>query len=180
MADDCYQLNWARNARLCKDNHRESPVYGGAPVGAKTYASLKGGLCPLKGKKEDLVALLRDMRDIVIDVLNNNYEQRKIYFTAQQEPIVFSFDSFLLHCGLYNLIYNTIVQNPADTEIHIFIEKQRRSMWKYRITEKVFPKKNWQICLGGTAGAPVPGKSARFRSWAGIAKQIVAIHGGTI
>jgi signal transduction histidine kinase len=140
---------------------------------------LKGGLFPLKREKEDLAALLRD---VVIDVLNNpHYEERKIFFTAQQEPIVFPCDRSLLQRAFTNLIYNAVVHNPADTEIHVSIEKTEKIYVRIQdngrgISQEELANLFERYYRGTSTEENQQGSGLGMA----IAKQIIEIHGGII
>jgi len=124
LADERYQLTEQELKDYAGIIKGKAQYMEGLLEDLKLTQVLKGGLFPLKREKEDLAALLRD---VVIDVLNNpHYEERKIFFTAQQEPIVFPCDRSLLQRAFTNLIYNAVVHNPADTEIHVSIEKTEK------------------------------------------------------
>jgi len=145
----------------------------------KLTQALKRGLTPLNRQNEDLVALLRD---IAIDVLNNpHYEKRKIFFSPEQEHIVFSFDKSLMQRAFTNLIYNAIVHNNEDTEIHISINKTDHIYVKIQdngqgISQDELQKLFERYYRGTTTNENHQGSGLGLA----IAKQIIEIHGGTI
>lgn len=140
---------------------------------------LKRGLIPLERKHEDLVALLRD---IAVDVLNNpQYEHRKIFFTPQQEHIVFVFDKSLMQRAFTNLIYNAVVHNHEDTEIYISVEQTDRIYVKIQDNGKGISQKELENLFERYYRGTNTGENHRGSGLGlAIAKQIIEIHGGTI
>lgn len=140
---------------------------------------LKRGLIPLKRKNEDLVVLLRD---IAIDILNNpHYQQRKIFFTPQQEHIIFPFDKSLMQRAFTNLIYNAVVHNRDETEIHISVEQADRIYVKIRDNGKGISQQELDNLFERYYRGTNTGENHRGSGLGlAIAKQIIEIHGGTI
>ena len=140
---------------------------------------LKRGLIPLNRQNQDLVALLRD---ITIDVLNNPYyENRKIVFTPEQEPIVFLFDKTLMQRALTNLIYNAIVHNNEDTEIYISIKKSDHIQITIQdngqgISQDELDNLFERYYRGTNTNAHHQGSGLGLA----IARQVIETHGGTI
>ena len=139
---------------------------------------LKGGLFPLKREKEDLAALLRD---VVIDVLNNPTTRSGKYSSAQQELIVFPCDRSLLQRAFTNLIYNAVVHNPADTEIHVSIEKTEKIYVRIQdngrgISQEELANLFERYYRGTSTEENQQGSGLGMA----IAKQIIEIHGGII
>lgn len=143
-----------------------------------TY-QLKNEMIPLDKKQSNLV---RFVKELVIDILNRHeYADRRIDFAADKEELAFVFDNTLLKRALDNLIYNALVHNPSDTDIHVslctddnislVIEDNGKGMTSEetdRLFERYYRGTNTESNTGGTGLGMA------------IAKQIVEIHGGTI
>lgn len=145
----------------------------------KLTQTLKRGLVPLHRRPEDLVALLRE---IAIDVLNNpRYEKRKIFFHPQQETIIFPVDNPLMQRAFANLIYNALVHNREDTEIHISIAQKDRIQVRIQDNGKGIPpeelEKLFERYYRGTNTEENHQGSGLGMA---IAKQIIERHGGSI
>jgi signal transduction histidine kinase len=179
LADERYQLTEQELKDYAGIIKGKAQYMEGLLEDLKLTQVLKGGLFPLKREKEDLAALLRD---VVIDVLNNpHYEERKIFFTAQQEPIVFPCDRSLLQRAFTNLIYNAVVHNPADTEIHVSIEKTEKIYVRIQdngrgISQEELANLFERYYRGTSTEENQQGSGLGMA----IAKQIIEIHGGII
>lgn len=179
MADDHYQLTEQEMKSFANMIKQKAQYMEELLEDLKLTQVLKRGLIPLNRRNEDLVALLRD---ITIEVLNNpRYENRKIFFTPQQEHIVFPFAKSLMQRAFANLIYNAIVHNHEDTEIHIRINKAERIYVKIQDNGKGIAQDEldnlFQRYYRGTNTDENHQGSGLGLA---IAKEIIEIHGGTI
>ena len=84
-----------------------------------TY-QLKNNMLPPDMKDASLSRFLKEM---IIEILNYpEYSDRNIVFTEANSEIIYCFDETLLKRALNNLIYNALIHNPADTEIHVDLQ----------------------------------------------------------
>lgn len=179
LSDEDYQFSEQEIKKYANIIKRKAEYMEDLLEDLKLTQVLKRGLIPLNRQNEDLVTLLRD---ITIDVLNNpHYEKHQIYFTPEAEPIVFSFDKSLLQRAFINLIYNAIVHNAEDTEIHINIKKTDYIYITIEdngqgISQDELDNLFERYYRGTNTSASHQGSGLGMA----IAKQIIEIHGGTI
>lgn len=83
---------------------------------------LKNNTIVLDKKKINLVSLVRD---IIIDILNDNrYKNKNIEFESNEDLIEVYVDSILFRRAITNLIFNSIVHNSEGTLISVEIVKK--------------------------------------------------------
>lgn len=136
-------------------------------------------MLPVEIKK---ASLSRCLKEIIIEVLNHpEYGTRKIDFTAAEDEVFYCFDETLFKRAINNLLYNALIHNPADTEIHVDLQVDDR-IWltiadrgKGMGAEEV--EKLFQRYYCGTNTAAKPEGTGLGLA---IAKQIVELHGGSI
>lgn len=145
----------------------------------KLAQTLKRGLVPLKRRKEDLVALLRE---IIVDILNHpRYQKRQIFFHPQQEHVFWPVDKQLLQRALTNLIYNAVIHNDAGTEIHVTIEQADRPRITIRDNGRgISPDDLSKLFQRYYRGTNTEENHQGSGLGLAIAKQIVELHGGSI
>lgn len=143
-----------------------------------TY-QLKNNVLPLDMKN---ASLSRFLKEIMIEILNHpEYERRNITFTEANSEITYCFDETLLKRALNNLIYNALIHNPADTEIHVDLQADDKITITIvdngngmsagevdRLFERYYRGTNTETKTEGTGLGMA------------IAKQIIEIHGGSI
>lgn len=143
-----------------------------------TY-QLKNNMLPLHLKN---ASLSRFLKELIIEILNHpEYRHRNIFFTETNGEITYDFDETLLKRAFNNLIYNALVHNSADTEVHvdlqvndkidITIEDNGNGMEAEeidRLFERYYRGTNTEEKAEGTGLGMA------------IAKQIIEIHSGSI
>lgn len=84
-----------------------------------TY-QLKNNMLPLNKKSTNLS---RFLKELIIEILNHpEYDRRNIAFTEANSEITYCIDERLLKRAINNLIYNALIHNPSDTEIHVDLQ----------------------------------------------------------
>lgn len=179
MADDHYQLTPVEMKNYANIIKGKAQYMEKLLDDLKLVQVLKSGLFPLKRQNGDLVELLRD---IAIDVLNNpRYEKRKFFFTAQQEQVIFFFDKDLMQRAFTNLVYNAVVHNHEDTEIHINVAQAERIYVKIRDNGKGIAPGELDNLFERYYRGTNTGENHRGSGLGlAIARQIIELHGGTI
>ena len=143
-----------------------------------TY-QLKNNMLPLDKRR---LNLSRFLKELVIDILNHHdYTDRMIGFDTDNEALYFDFDQMLLKRAIDNIIYNALIHNPRDTEIHVFLRSEEcitvaitdngngmNAEATARLFERYYRGTNTAVNTGGTGLGMA------------ITRQIIEIHGGSI
>jgi signal transduction histidine kinase len=143
-----------------------------------TY-QLKNNMLPLDRKQGNLV---RFLREAVIEILNHPaYSGRIILFDSELDEIIFCFDETLLTRALNNLIFNALLHNPKNTEVHISLHENEHITiavddngkgMSTEEAEKLF--KRYYRGTNTEAGTEGTGLGMA------ISQQVIELHGGNI
>lgn len=143
-----------------------------------TY-QLKNNMIPIDQNNGNIT---RFLKEVIIDILNNpKYAERKISFTGHDAPVTYLFDHTLMQRAFNNLLYNSLVHNPPETEIAVLLSLEADICIQIRdngkgmtrdeldmLFERYYRGTNTEENNGGTGLGMA------------IAKQIIEFHGGSI
>ena len=96
-----------------------------------TY-QLKNDIIPINRKIENIT---RFLKELIIDILNEpKYVNRIIKFSGLDTPVAYPFDHILMQRAINNLLYNSLVHNPPETETTVlFILEKDNDKMEYKM-----------------------------------------------
>lgn len=128
------------------------------------------------------VNLVRLLRDVVIDILNDpQYAERHIELKCDEKRIDMEIDETLLRRAFNNLIFNAIVHNSPDTHIIVSIQHDDKMLITiedngYGIPKEELDKLFDRYYRGTNTGELHKGSGLGMA----IANDAIAAHGGQI
>lgn len=136
-------------------------------------------MLPVEKKR---ASLSRFIKETIIEVLNHpEYGHRKIEFMEADEEVFYCFDEMLLKRAINNLLYNALIHNPADTEIHVRLQVEDQILLTIADRGKgMCAEEMEKLFQRYYRGTNTEAKTEGTGLGMAIAKQIIEISGGSI